>query len=176
MMSEILYRCLFIIKTKCSAFLCFFRRMTKLLKITTTKREEKPSATWKRCVEANVCILHTHAPCTSPAPLSLHHERCPYVLQLSKQSTSTAVEEGEQKENKVRSMATQLQAKFEENAPGYVWRRQVTLSESGCFHAAGGGTEPGTLDAKSLVRLCRTCFFLSFFTCTQCSVAYLTNY
>ncbi|XP_053361383.1 F-actin-monooxygenase mical2b isoform X1 [Clarias gariepinus] len=47
-----------------------------------------------------------------------------YLEELSKQSTSTAVEEGEQKENKVRSMATQLQAKFEENAPGYVWRRQ----------------------------------------------------
>ncbi|XP_053091772.1 F-actin-monooxygenase mical2b isoform X13 [Pangasianodon hypophthalmus] len=49
-----------------------------------------------------------------------------YLEELSKQSTSTAVEEGEQKENKVRSMATQLQAKFEENAPSYVLRRQTT--------------------------------------------------
>lgn len=40
------------------------------------------------------------------------------------------MEEGEQKENKVRSMATQLQAKFEENAPSCVLRRQVTLPES----------------------------------------------
>ncbi|KAF7707659.1 hypothetical protein HF521_018877 [Silurus meridionalis] len=47
-----------------------------------------------------------------------------YLEELSKQSTSTAVEEGEQKENKVRSMATQLQAKFEENAPNCVLRRQ----------------------------------------------------
>ncbi|KAK3564866.1 hypothetical protein QTP86_030805 [Hemibagrus guttatus] len=47
-----------------------------------------------------------------------------YLDELSKQSTSTAVEEGEQKENKVRSMATQLQAKFEENAPSCALRRQ----------------------------------------------------
>ncbi|XP_058252730.1 F-actin-monooxygenase mical2b isoform X2 [Hemibagrus wyckioides] len=47
-----------------------------------------------------------------------------YLDELSKQSTSTAVEEGEQKENKVRSMATQLQAKFEENAPSFALRRQ----------------------------------------------------
>ncbi|XP_017330272.2 F-actin-monooxygenase mical2b isoform X3 [Ictalurus punctatus] len=54
-----------------------------------------------------------------------------YLEELSKQSTSTAVEEGEQKENKVRSMATQLQAKFEENAPSCVLRRQ-SESDSCC--------------------------------------------
>ncbi|XP_047658179.1 F-actin-monooxygenase mical2b isoform X3 [Tachysurus fulvidraco] len=53
-----------------------------------------------------------------------------YLDELSKQSTSTAVEEGEQKENKVRSMATQLQAKFEENAPSCVLRRQSESDSS----------------------------------------------
>ncbi|TSQ92666.1 [F-actin]-methionine sulfoxide oxidase MICAL2 [Bagarius yarrelli] len=48
-----------------------------------------------------------------------------YLDELSKQSSSAAVEEGEQKENKVRFMATQLQAKFEENAPSFVLRRQL---------------------------------------------------
>ncbi|KAM9469860.1 F-actin-monooxygenase mical2b isoform 2-T3 [Clarias gariepinus] len=62
-----------------------------------------------------------------------------YLEELSKQSTSTAVEEGEQKENKVRSMATQLQAKFEENAPGYVWRRQVNLRKE--FAPGMGGSD-----------------------------------
>ncbi|KAK3535611.1 hypothetical protein QTP70_017798, partial [Hemibagrus guttatus] len=53
-----------------------------------------------------------------------------YLDELSKQSTSTAVEEGEQKENKVRSMATQLQAKFEENAPSCALRRQCESDSS----------------------------------------------
>ncbi|XP_076852252.1 F-actin-monooxygenase mical2b isoform X5 [Brachyhypopomus gauderio] len=44
-----------------------------------------------------------------------------YLEELSSQS---AREGGEQKENKVRSMATQLQAKFEENAPSRTVRRQ----------------------------------------------------
>ncbi|XP_034162131.2 F-actin-monooxygenase mical2b isoform X3 [Pangasianodon hypophthalmus] len=61
-----------------------------------------------------------------------------YLEELSKQSTSTAVEEGEQKENKVRSMATQLQAKFEENAPSYVLRRQSEFDS--------GSIKPVSLD------------------------------
>ncbi|XP_053487378.1 F-actin-monooxygenase mical2b isoform X3 [Ictalurus furcatus] len=62
-----------------------------------------------------------------------------YLEELSKQSTSTAVEEGEQKENKVRSMATQLQAKFEENAPSCVLRRQVNLRKE--FAPGMGGSD-----------------------------------
>ncbi|KAK2838419.1 hypothetical protein Q7C36_013233 [Tachysurus vachellii] len=62
-----------------------------------------------------------------------------YLDELSKQSTSTAVEEGEQKENKVRSMATQLQAKFEENAPSCVLRRQVNLRKE--FAPGMGGSD-----------------------------------
>ncbi|MCJ8734416.1 hypothetical protein PDJAM_G00235180 [Pangasius djambal] len=61
-----------------------------------------------------------------------------YLEELSKQGTSTAVEEGEQKENKVRSMATQLQAKFEENAPSYVLRRQSEFDS--------GSVKPVSLD------------------------------
>ncbi|XP_058252739.1 F-actin-monooxygenase mical2b isoform X10 [Hemibagrus wyckioides] len=62
-----------------------------------------------------------------------------YLDELSKQSTSTAVEEGEQKENKVRSMATQLQAKFEENAPSFALRRQVNLRKE--FAPGMGGSD-----------------------------------
>ncbi|KAG9338128.1 hypothetical protein JZ751_027099, partial [Albula glossodonta] len=43
---------------------------------------------------------------------------------FSSQSTPSGSEGGEQKENKVRSMATQLLAKFEENAPSCTLRRQ----------------------------------------------------
>ncbi|XP_060784294.1 F-actin-monooxygenase mical2b isoform X2 [Neoarius graeffei] len=60
-----------------------------------------------------------------------------YLEELSKRSTSTAVEEGEQKENKVRSMATRLQAKFEENAPSC--RRQVNLRKE--FAPGMGGSD-----------------------------------
>ncbi|XP_076852251.1 F-actin-monooxygenase mical2b isoform X4 [Brachyhypopomus gauderio] len=49
-----------------------------------------------------------------------------YLEELSSQS---AREGGEQKENKVRSMATQLQAKFEENAPSRTVRRQRTVGK-----------------------------------------------
>ncbi|XP_035387983.1 protein-methionine sulfoxide oxidase mical2b isoform X6 [Electrophorus electricus] len=49
---------------------------------------------------------------------------CNYLEELSYQSAPFAREGGEQKENKVRSMATQLQAKFEENAPSSAVRRQ----------------------------------------------------
>ncbi|KAI4894799.1 hypothetical protein NFI96_017095 [Prochilodus magdalenae] len=47
-----------------------------------------------------------------------------YAEELSSQSALTAGEGLEQKENKVRSMATQLLAKFEENAPSCALRRQ----------------------------------------------------
>ncbi|XP_035387982.1 protein-methionine sulfoxide oxidase mical2b isoform X5 [Electrophorus electricus] len=50
---------------------------------------------------------------------------CNYLEELSYQSAPFAREGGEQKENKVRSMATQLQAKFEENAPSSAVRRQA---------------------------------------------------
>ncbi|KAI1904586.1 hypothetical protein AGOR_G00007150, partial [Albula goreensis] len=43
---------------------------------------------------------------------------------FSSQSTPSGSEGGEQKENKVKSMATQLLAKFEENAPSCTLRRQ----------------------------------------------------
>ncbi|XP_051979014.1 F-actin-monooxygenase mical2b-like isoform X1 [Xyrauchen texanus] len=44
---------------------------------------------------------------------------------MSNQSAPPVGERGEQKENKVRSMATQLLAKFEENAPSCALRRQT---------------------------------------------------
>ncbi|XP_037396216.1 protein-methionine sulfoxide oxidase mical2b isoform X1 [Pygocentrus nattereri] len=47
-----------------------------------------------------------------------------YAEELSSQGALTAGEGLEQKENKVRSMATQLLAKFEENAPSCALRRQ----------------------------------------------------
>ncbi|XP_066504577.1 F-actin-monooxygenase mical2b isoform X1 [Hoplias malabaricus] len=47
-----------------------------------------------------------------------------YPEELSSQSALSAGEGQEQKENKVRSMATQLLAKFEENAPSCALRRQ----------------------------------------------------
>ncbi|XP_035387979.1 protein-methionine sulfoxide oxidase mical2b isoform X2 [Electrophorus electricus] len=58
---------------------------------------------------------------------------CNYLEELSYQSAPFAREGGEQKENKVRSMATQLQAKFEENAPSSAVRRQTQPeAESDC--------------------------------------------
>ncbi|KAL7862614.1 hypothetical protein SRHO_G00115980 [Serrasalmus rhombeus] len=48
-----------------------------------------------------------------------------YAEELSSQGALTAGEGLEHKENKVRSMATQLLAKFEENAPSCALRRQV---------------------------------------------------
>ncbi|XP_049340215.1 F-actin-monooxygenase mical2b isoform X6 [Astyanax mexicanus] len=48
-----------------------------------------------------------------------------YLEELSGRDALTAGEGLEQKENKVRSMATQLLAKFEENAPSCALRRQV---------------------------------------------------
>ncbi|KAK1804586.1 hypothetical protein P4O66_020579 [Electrophorus voltai] len=55
---------------------------------------------------------------------------CNYLEELSYQGAPFALEGGEQKENKVRSMATQLQAKFEENAPSSAVRRQVAVPET----------------------------------------------
>lgn len=46
---------------------------------------------------------------------------------MSNQSAPPVGEREEQKENKVRSMATQLLARFEENAPSSGLRRQVRL-------------------------------------------------
>ncbi|XP_057185565.1 F-actin-monooxygenase mical2b isoform X4 [Triplophysa rosa] len=48
-------------------------------------------------------------------------------------------ERGEQKENKVRSMATQLLARFEENAPSCASRRQTTLRKD--FPQGLGGSD-----------------------------------
>ncbi|XP_062856855.1 F-actin-monooxygenase mical2b isoform X2 [Trichomycterus rosablanca] len=47
-----------------------------------------------------------------------------YLEELSCQGGLSTEENGEHKENKVRSMATRLQAKFEENAPSSTLRRQ----------------------------------------------------
>ncbi|XP_076852249.1 F-actin-monooxygenase mical2b isoform X2 [Brachyhypopomus gauderio] len=60
-----------------------------------------------------------------------------YLEELSSQS---AREGGEQKENKVRSMATQLQAKFEENAPSRTVRRQACDSAAPACPPAGPQT------------------------------------
>ncbi|KAG5839835.1 hypothetical protein ANANG_G00209260 [Anguilla anguilla] len=71
---------------------------------------------------------------------------------FSGQSAPSGGEGGEQKENKVRSMATQLLAKFEENAaPTCTIRRQVRTAPAprpaalDAFLAAGGFHEPGSL-------------------------------
>ncbi|XP_051975500.1 F-actin-monooxygenase mical2b isoform X7 [Xyrauchen texanus] len=50
--------------------------------------------------------------------------------QMSNQSAPPVGEKGEQKENKVRSMATQLLARFEENAPSCALRRQADEASS----------------------------------------------
>ncbi|XP_062856856.1 F-actin-monooxygenase mical2b isoform X3 [Trichomycterus rosablanca] len=51
-----------------------------------------------------------------------------YLEELSCQGGLSTEENGEHKENKVRSMATRLQAKFEENAPSSTLRRQADRS------------------------------------------------
>ncbi|XP_051979020.1 F-actin-monooxygenase mical2b-like isoform X6 [Xyrauchen texanus] len=58
---------------------------------------------------------------------------------MSNQSAPPVGERGEQKENKVRSMATQLLAKFEENAPSCALRRQTSLRRE--FPQGMGGSD-----------------------------------
>ncbi|XP_066504578.1 F-actin-monooxygenase mical2b isoform X2 [Hoplias malabaricus] len=62
-----------------------------------------------------------------------------YPEELSSQSALSAGEGQEQKENKVRSMATQLLAKFEENAPSCALRRQVNIRKE--FAPGVGGSD-----------------------------------
>ncbi|XP_051975501.1 F-actin-monooxygenase mical2b isoform X8 [Xyrauchen texanus] len=59
--------------------------------------------------------------------------------QMSNQSAPPVGEKGEQKENKVRSMATQLLARFEENAPSCALRRQTSLRKE--FPQGLGGSD-----------------------------------
>ncbi|NP_001258842.1 F-actin-monooxygenase mical2b isoform X7 [Danio rerio] len=65
---------------------------------------------------------------------SSHHEEL-----MSCQTAPPAGEREEQKENKVRSMATQLLARFEENAPSCALRRQVSVRKE--FSASLGGSD-----------------------------------
>ncbi|KAI7812091.1 protein-methionine sulfoxide oxidase MICAL3 [Triplophysa rosa] len=58
---------------------------------------------------------------------------------MSNQGAPSVGERGEQKENKVRSMATQLLARFEENAPSCASRRQTTLRKD--FPQGLGGSD-----------------------------------
>uniref|UniRef100_A0A3B4BZL3 F-actin monooxygenase n=1 Tax=Pygocentrus nattereri TaxID=42514 RepID=A0A3B4BZL3_PYGNA len=62
-----------------------------------------------------------------------------YAEELSSQGALTAGEGLEQKENKVRSMATQLLAKFEENAPSCALRRQANVRRE--FAPGVGGSD-----------------------------------
>ncbi|KAL6480858.1 hypothetical protein MHYP_G00118910 [Metynnis hypsauchen] len=62
-----------------------------------------------------------------------------YPEELSSQGALTAGEGLEQKENKVRSMATQLLAKFEENAPSCALRRQANVRRE--FALGVGGSD-----------------------------------
>ncbi|KAL7885421.1 hypothetical protein AOLI_G00057160 [Acnodon oligacanthus] len=62
-----------------------------------------------------------------------------YPEELSSQAALTAGEGLEQKENKVRSMATQLLAKFEENAPSCALRRQANVRRE--FAPGVGGSD-----------------------------------
>lgn len=52
-------------------------------------------------------------------------------VQLSCHSAPPAGEDGELRENRVRSMATQLQAKFEENSSALITRGKVRLTRVG---------------------------------------------
>ncbi|XP_030644795.1 F-actin-monooxygenase mical2b [Chanos chanos] len=60
---------------------------------------------------------------------------------VASQSASSMGEGGELKENKVRSMATQLLAKFEENAPSCALRRQTVSDENLSVHTSLDMTE-----------------------------------
>ncbi|XP_022539521.2 F-actin-monooxygenase mical2b isoform X8 [Astyanax mexicanus] len=62
-----------------------------------------------------------------------------YLEELSGRDALTAGEGLEQKENKVRSMATQLLAKFEENAPSCALRRQANVRRE--FAPGVGGSD-----------------------------------
>ncbi|XP_062856857.1 F-actin-monooxygenase mical2b isoform X4 [Trichomycterus rosablanca] len=62
-----------------------------------------------------------------------------YLEELSCQGGLSTEENGEHKENKVRSMATRLQAKFEENAPSSTLRRQGNPRKE--FASGMGGSD-----------------------------------
>uniref|UniRef100_A0A4W4FU71 F-actin monooxygenase n=1 Tax=Electrophorus electricus TaxID=8005 RepID=A0A4W4FU71_ELEEL len=94
------------------------------------------------------------------------------VFCLSYQSAPFAREGGEQKENKVRSMATQLQAKFEENAPSSAVRRQVNPRKE--FAPGVGGSDTCHFCKKRVYIMERLsaegCFFhRECFRCEVCS-------
>lgn len=59
--------------------------------------------------------------------------------QMSNQSAPPVGENGEQKENRVRSMATQLLARFEENAPSCALHRQTSMRKD--FPQGLGGSD-----------------------------------
>ncbi|XP_035387986.1 protein-methionine sulfoxide oxidase mical2b isoform X8 [Electrophorus electricus] len=97
---------------------------------------------------------------------------CNYLEELSYQSAPFAREGGEQKENKVRSMATQLQAKFEENAPSSAVRRQVNPRKE--FAPGVGGSDTCHFCKKRVYIMERLsaegCFFhRECFRCEVCS-------
>uniref|UniRef100_A0A8B9CZ18 F-actin monooxygenase n=1 Tax=Anser brachyrhynchus TaxID=132585 RepID=A0A8B9CZ18_9AVES len=71
--------------------------------------------------------------------LTLPRKRVPKASGFSSQTTSAGKEQNDSKEgmnqNKVKSMATQLLAKFEENAPNTIFRRQSKLPTKGLSHS-----------------------------------------
>ncbi|XP_035387984.1 protein-methionine sulfoxide oxidase mical2b isoform X7 [Electrophorus electricus] len=98
---------------------------------------------------------------------------CNYLEELSYQSAPFAREGGEQKENKVRSMATQLQAKFEENAPSSAVRRQQVNPRKE-FAPGVGGSDTCHFCKKRVYIMERLsaegCFFhRECFRCEVCS-------
>lgn len=72
-------------------------------------------------------------------PNKKRRKGCNYLEELSGRDALTAGEGLEQKENKVRSMATQLLAKFEENAPSCALRRQTNIRRE--FAPGVGGSD-----------------------------------
>uniref|UniRef100_A0A8C3CP11 F-actin monooxygenase n=1 Tax=Cairina moschata TaxID=8855 RepID=A0A8C3CP11_CAIMO len=75
--------------------------------------------------------------------LTLPRKRVPKASGFSSQATSAGKEQNDSKEgmnqNKVKSMATQLLAKFEENAPNTIFRRQGSLRKE--FPQSIGGCD-----------------------------------
>ncbi|KAJ8344288.1 hypothetical protein SKAU_G00316170 [Synaphobranchus kaupii] len=100
---------------------------------------------------------------------------CNYLEEATNFSSQTAPsggEGGEQKENKVRSMATQLLAKFEENAPSCTLRRQGSLRRE--FPQNLGGSDTCHFCSKRVYVMERLsaegCFFhRECFRCDTCS-------
>uniref|UniRef100_A0AAY5EZB5 F-actin monooxygenase n=1 Tax=Electrophorus electricus TaxID=8005 RepID=A0AAY5EZB5_ELEEL len=94
------------------------------------------------------------------------------LLKYAGENAPFAREGGEQKENKVRSMATQLQAKFEENAPSSAVRRQVNPRKE--FAPGVGGSDTCHFCKKRVYIMERLsaegCFFhRECFRCEVCS-------